>query len=36
LAKLHEQFLGCGIRQRNDVTQMQKYDPSWKALKPRF
>lgn len=36
LAKLHEQFLSCGIRQRNDVTQMQKYDPSWKALKPRF
>jgi len=36
LAKLHEQFLGCGIRQRNDVTQMQKYYPSWKALKPRF
>lgn len=36
LAKLHDQFLTCGIRQRNDVTQMQKYDPSWKALKPRF
>ncbi|TBU82120.1 glucarate dehydratase [Pseudomonas daroniae] len=36
LAKLHDQYLTCGIRQRNDVTQMQKYDPSWKALKPRF
>jgi len=36
LAKLNDQYLTCGIRQRNDVTQMQKYDPSWKALKPRF
>lgn len=36
LAKLHDQYLTCGIRSRNDVTQMQKYDPSWKALKPRF
>ena len=36
LAKLNEQYLTCGIRSRNDVTQMQKYDPSWKALKPRF
>lgn len=36
LAKLNDQYLSCGIRSRNDVTQMQKYDPSWKAFKPRF
>ncbi|OLU26422.1 glucarate dehydratase [Pseudomonas sp. PA15(2017)] len=36
LAKLNDQYLTCGIRSRNDVTQMQKYDPSWQALKPRF
>ncbi|XXF10541.1 glucarate dehydratase family protein [Pseudomonas sp. D1-3] len=36
LAKLNDQYLTCGIRSRNDVTQMQKYDPGWKALKPRF
>ncbi|MCW2293314.1 glucarate dehydratase [Pseudomonas sp. BIGb0408] len=36
LAKLNDQYLTCDIRSRNDVTQMQKYDPSWKALKPRF
>ncbi|WP_070886470.1 glucarate dehydratase family protein [Pseudomonas argentinensis] len=36
LAKLNDQYLACGIRSRNDVTQMQKYDPGWKALKPRF
>lgn len=36
LAKLNDQYLTCGIRQRDDVRQMQKYDPDWKALKPRF
>ncbi|SDH37993.1 glucarate dehydratase [Pseudomonas flavescens] len=36
LAKLNDQYLTCGIRSRNDVTQMQKYDPDWRALKPRF
>ncbi len=36
LAKLHEQFLGCGIRSRDDVRQMRKYQPDWKTVKPRF
>ncbi|WP_313552082.1 glucarate dehydratase family protein [Pseudomonas sp.] len=36
LAKLNDQYLTCGIRQRDDVRQMQKYDPEWKAIKPRF
>lgn len=36
LARLNEQYLSCGIRQRNDVIQMQKYDPDWKVMKPRF
>ncbi|WP_263262269.1 glucarate dehydratase family protein [Pseudomonas entomophila] len=36
LAKLHEQFLRCGIRQRDDVRQMQRYQPEWKAIKPRY
>ncbi|MBF7141231.1 MULTISPECIES: glucarate dehydratase family protein [Pseudomonas] len=36
LAKLHDQFLGCGIRQRDDVRQMQRYKPEWKAVKPRY
>ena len=36
LAKLNDQYQTCGIRSRNDVTQMQKYDPSWTAVKPRF
>lgn len=36
LAKLHDQFLGCGIRQRDDVRQMQRYKSDWKAVKPRY
>jgi len=34
--KLHEQYLACGIRQRDDVRQMQKYRPDWQNVKPRF
>ncbi|MHC8308242.1 glucarate dehydratase family protein [Pseudomonas sp. GT1P32] len=36
LGKLHDQYLTCGIRQRDDVKQMQRYKPDWKAVKPRF
>lgn len=36
LAKLHEQFLRCDIRSRDDVRQMRKYKPDWKTIKPRF
>lgn len=36
LAKLHEQFNRIDIRSRDDVRQMQKYRPDWKAMKPRF
>ena len=36
LARLHEQFLSCGLRQRDDVGLMRKYRPDWKAVKPRF
>ncbi|MCA1326450.1 glucarate dehydratase family protein [Herbaspirillum sp. alder98] len=36
LAKLHQLYLECGIRARDDVGQMRKYQPDWKALKPRF
>ena len=34
--KLHESFLSCGIRQRDDVRQMRRYKPEWKTVKPRF
>lgn len=36
LAKLHEQYLACGIRNRDDRRQMQKYDPSFTGASPRY
>jgi glucarate dehydratase len=36
LRKLHELFLSCGIRQRDDVRQMRRYKPDWTTVKPRF
>ena len=36
LAKLHDQYLSCGIHQRDDVRQMQRYKADWKAVKPRY
>jgi glucarate dehydratase len=36
LAELHQVFLNCRIRTRNDVTQMQKFRPDWSTVKPRF
>jgi glucarate dehydratase len=36
LARLHEQYLECGIRQRNDTREMQKHQPGFVKIKPRF
>jgi glucarate dehydratase len=36
LAALHEQYLACGIRTRNDLAQMRKIDPSFSGKQPRF
>ena len=36
LAKLHDQYLACGIRNRDDRKQMQKYDPAFTGKTPRF
>jgi glucarate dehydratase len=36
LARLHEQYLHCGIRNRDDLAQMRKYDPSFSGACPRF
>jgi glucarate dehydratase len=36
LARLHQDFLRCRIRTRNDVAQMRRYRPDWVAVKPRF
>lgn len=36
LAELHQSFLRCRIRSRNDCAQMQRYRPDWRQVKPRF
>ena len=36
LAELHAQYLACGLRQRDDLAQMRKYDPAFTGQSPRF
>lgn len=36
MARLHDNYLRCGIRQRDDLAQMRKYDPTFPSQQPRF
>jgi len=36
LAALHEQYLECGTRDRDDTGYMQSIDPSYRAVSPRW
>jgi glucarate dehydratase len=36
LVELHRQYLDCGIRNRNDLAQMRKYQPGFSGVSPRF
>ncbi|WP_431097980.1 glucarate dehydratase family protein [Polaromonas aquatica] len=36
LAELHQQYLDCGIRNRNDLAQMRRYQPEFSGISPRF
>jgi glucarate dehydratase len=36
LADLHEQYRVCGVRNRDDLTQMRKYDQRFSGKTPRF
>jgi len=36
LATLHAQYLECGVRNRDDLQQMRRYDPSFSGKTPRF
>lgn len=36
LARLHHNYLHCGIRHRDDLAQMRKYDPTFTGHQPRF
>ena len=36
LAALHDQYLACGIRERDDACQMRKYHPDFSKDRPRY
>ena len=36
LGRLHEQYLACGIRERDDTGYMQRTDPTYQARSPRW
>ena len=36
LAHLHDNYLRCGIRNRDDLGQMRKYDPTFTGKQPRY
>ncbi|MET0348705.1 MAG: glucarate dehydratase family protein [Rhizobacter sp.] len=36
LAELHAQYRRCGVRNRDDLSQMRKYDPTFTGRQPRF
>jgi glucarate dehydratase len=36
LGALHEQYLRCGIRRRDDESEMRKYQPDFSKRKPRY
>jgi glucarate dehydratase len=36
LARLHQQYLDCGIRVRDDTSEMRKYRPDFNPARPRF
>ncbi len=36
LARLHEQYLACGLQFRDDEVEMQKVEPGWRKVTPRW
>jgi glucarate dehydratase len=36
LARLHDNYLHCGIKNRDDLGQMRKYDPAFTGVQPRY
>jgi glucarate dehydratase len=36
LARLHEQYVRCGLRERDDTGYMQRIDPSYERKSPRW
>jgi len=36
LGRLHEQYLRCGLRSRDDTGYMRRVDPSYERKQPRW
>jgi glucarate dehydratase len=36
LARLHENYVKCGIRNRDDTGYMRRYDPAYERKRPRW
>jgi glucarate dehydratase len=36
LARLHQNYLDCGIRKRDDAKEMRKHQPDFNPQRPRF
>ena len=36
VARLHEQYLTCGVRRRDDIGWMRRVHPDWTGKRPRF
>ena len=36
LQQLHQNYLACGLTERNDEIEMQKVNPGWTFMQTRF
>ena len=36
LERMHAQYLACGLKHRDDEIEMQKVEPGWKYVRPRW
>jgi glucarate dehydratase len=36
LGRLHEQYLACGVRNRDDTSYMRRFDPGYERIQPRW
>ena len=36
LAAMHQDYLACGIKKRDDAAEMKKYQPDWQSQRPKF
>jgi glucarate dehydratase len=36
LARMHQDYQDCGLRKRDDASEMRKYQPDWSSRRPRL